>query len=221
MNQLGQPLMEMIAQGSVAVILVIFLFVTDPVIAVFVFGIIGGGYAVLTLVVAPVVRKLGLKRRQWNLERFAASGEAFGAIKDMKIRGTEGYFKDRFAKAATKFSWTQAKNRILAQTPRYAMEGLALSVRFGDPAVEGRYEDLVVGNRQQHTDETPGTETNPAAISLERELSFEREIALGNVHFSYESGGAAALRLRPAGDISCPPQRAGEYCLRDPGKTDT
>lgn len=232
-NGLMRPLVELIAKGVVAVVLVILLLVTDPLVALAVFGVMGGGYAVITVVFSPVLRRLGLKRRKWNLERFSASGEAFGAIKDIKIRGTEETFDERFENAAQHYSWTQAKHHILSSTPKYAMEGVFFSLgiglvvaltalrggfasavpllavyayaaqrlnpalerlyrgvaklKFAGPAVEGLYEDLILGGdrfREQRAVRKEGAS---------RQLLFEREIALKDVSFSYEGGNGTPV----------------------------
>lgn len=127
-NGLMRPLAEAVAKGAVVLALVGFLFVTDPTIAVVATGVLTFGYGGVIFALKPIQLRMGVRRREYNRERFQAAGEGFGAVKDVKIRGTEANFEQQYAAAAKKFSWAQAMNQILSNVPKFILEGIAFAL---------------------------------------------------------------------------------------------
>lgn len=127
-SQVILPGMQMLARGLVAVAIFVFLIVTEPVVAIAVVVVLGGSYAGVFALTRKILERLGRERRQHNLGRFKASGEAFGAIKDVKILGKEPVFERQFANSARGFAWTTALQAIIASLPRYGMQALAVGL---------------------------------------------------------------------------------------------
>ena len=92
-----------------------------------------------------------------------------------------------FAQAVPLLSVYAFAAQRLNPAMEHVYKGVA-KLRFAGPAVEGLYEDLIEGGdryREQRVIRKEGRD---------HELPFDSEIALRNVRFSYESGGAAVLR---------------------------
>lgn len=122
------PMMQMFARGTVAVAIFLFLIFTEPVVALTVVAVLGGAYAGIFAVIHKLLVRLGEERREYNRGRFKASGEAFGAIKDVKILGKEPVFEKQFGESAKGFAWTAALARVLTGLPKYGVEALALGL---------------------------------------------------------------------------------------------
>ena len=123
-----RPGMELIARGIVAVAILIFLFISSPLVALVVTLVVGGAYALVYGLVRSRLTRIGFLTRRYNKERFKYSGEAFGAIKDVKILGKEPVFEQQFAKSSRRFAHQQANRQILTSLPRYIIEAIALGL---------------------------------------------------------------------------------------------
>ena len=64
-------------------------------------------------------------RLENNKLRFLRVSEAFGAIKEIKVGGLEETYIKNYAKSSKTFARMQAMSSIIAQLPRYALEGIA------------------------------------------------------------------------------------------------
>ncbi|TVR52849.1 MAG: ABC transporter ATP-binding protein, partial [Spirochaetaceae bacterium] len=123
-----RPGMEALARGMVALAIVAFLFVSDPVVASAVVVVLGGAYAAAYLIIRKVLTRIGTERKDANRARFKAAGEAFGAVKDVKILGKEPAFEEAFANASRLYSWRQAQRQILGTVPKHVIEMLAFGL---------------------------------------------------------------------------------------------
>lgn len=127
-NQVLKPLVETISYGIVALALMGFLVYLDPLIALAVAGTLSGAYALVYYAIRGFTRAQGRERVTANRERFAAVNEAFGGIKEVKLRGLEPFFLARFDEPSKIFARTQATNAIVSQTPRFIIEAVAFGV---------------------------------------------------------------------------------------------
>lgn len=119
------PAMRLIAAGISVVMLCALLVVLEPVIALGVASVLGGVYGGIYLILRNFMLRIGEKRVMANRARFHSVQEATGGLKDLKIMGLEMRFMDRFRDAAFDFARHQHKARILAELPRFLLEGLA------------------------------------------------------------------------------------------------
>ncbi|MAD94582.1 MAG: ABC transporter ATP-binding protein, partial [Rhodobacteraceae bacterium] len=119
------PLMTLMAQGAIAMALLILLLVVDPLLALSVGLVLGLAYACLFAAMNAWLARLGQARVDANEERFTVLIEAFGAAKEVKVGGLEQAYIRRFAKPAETFAKGQATALIIAQLPRYALEVIA------------------------------------------------------------------------------------------------
>lgn len=125
------PMLKSLAFGITALMIVGFLFWLQPLLAIGVAVIFGGAYLLVYLTIRRVLLRAGEKRVNANTKRFQAVNEAFGSVKEVKILGREGHFLTRYRPAAHTFATAMANSQILAQVPRYAIEGLAFGLIMG------------------------------------------------------------------------------------------
>jgi ATP-binding cassette, subfamily B, bacterial PglK len=119
------PLMTLMAQSTVALMLLTLLIVVDPLLALSVGVVLGLAYAGIFAVMSSWLRRLGQTRIKANKERFTALSEAFGAAKEVKVGGLEQAYIQRFAKPAEIYAKGQATAQVIAQLPRFALEAVA------------------------------------------------------------------------------------------------
>lgn len=118
------PAMQAIAHILVAVFLMLLLVVVDPFLALAVGGVLGGGYAFISMALRRRLKRIGVERRLANRARYRVVQEAFGGIKDVKIAGLEEAFVRRFLRPAQTLSSRQISAGLMAQLPSFAMQGL-------------------------------------------------------------------------------------------------
>ncbi len=120
-----QPGMTVVARAVVGAFLAGLLVVADPVLALSVTLVLGGAYGLLYATTRLYLRRIGIARFQANRERFRITSEGFGGIKEVKLRGLEEAYTERFAQQSRRFALFQAANATLAQLPRYGLEVIA------------------------------------------------------------------------------------------------
>ena len=130
-NGVLRPSMEAFARGSVAIAIVLFLLVANPLVALAAAVVFGGLYSCVYAFVRPRLSRYGRKVREANRLRFKAAGEAFGAIKDVKILGKEESFSRLYAIGARRYATTQAAQQILSMIPAQAMHSMAVGFAVG------------------------------------------------------------------------------------------
>lgn len=125
MSQAVKPMLDLIAYGLVALVIIGLLVVADPRLAAVTTGVVGGLYAATYLLVRGWLRRMGKERVSVNLRRFQAASEAFGGIKDLKVLGREAAYIDRFRRPAHAYSKLQLMQATLSVIPKYIIEAVA------------------------------------------------------------------------------------------------
>lgn len=119
------PAVSILARGVVAIAIVTFLFVFDPLLAALVTLVLGGAYGAVYWAVRRRLARTGDAQRRANQERFLSVNEAFGSIKEMKLRGHEQFFVNRFRSSSYDFARYRASMAIVGHLPRYVLEAVA------------------------------------------------------------------------------------------------
>jgi ABC-type bacteriocin/lantibiotic exporter with double-glycine peptidase domain len=120
------PAMQAFTFGISAILIIGFLFWVSPVAASIVGAVLGGGYGLFYLGLRRTLLRVGQKRTTANMNRFKATAEAFGGIKEIKATGREDAFIAAYELHANEYASTNALEQILALLPRYLIEILAL-----------------------------------------------------------------------------------------------
>ena len=119
------PLLELIAKSVVTLTLIILLIIVDPKLTIIVGLSLGGAYSLIFYFVRHYVNIIGNKRLENNQLRFLAVGEAFGAIKEVKVASLEKIYTKQFSESAIKYAQTQASAQAISQLPRFILEAIA------------------------------------------------------------------------------------------------
>lgn len=120
-----QPVMTLIAQGSVAITLLILLILIDPKLALIVGLTLATAYSFIYKSTRDLLNRMGTERLTANQARFTAVSEAFGAFKEVKVGGLEQAYIQRFSDPAQTFARHQATAHVISQLPRFALEAIA------------------------------------------------------------------------------------------------
>lgn len=119
------PLLTLLAKGMVALAIIILLIIADPIMALIVAIIVFFFYGILISNVKTYLNKIGEKRLKNNKFRFIAINEAFGAIKEIKLKKLEKVHIANFSNSARNLAKVQTISQVVAQLPRYILETIA------------------------------------------------------------------------------------------------
>ena len=113
------------AKGVVGLSLIGFLFFVDPVVASILAGVLGGAYAAVHFTVRAWLDRAGAERVAANTDRYQIVSEAFGGIKQVKLRGSEDSFLGQFDPPSKRYARLQGSYRVVRKSPRYVLEAVA------------------------------------------------------------------------------------------------
>lgn len=119
------PFMTLLAQGTVTFCLLSLLLLVDFQMAVIVGSFLGLTYLAIFVAMSGKLSRLGCARAIANEERYGTVSEAFGAVKEVKVRGLEPVFLGRFSKPAEIYARSQASAQVIGQIPRFVLEAIA------------------------------------------------------------------------------------------------
>ncbi len=118
------PAMKVLSFTTIALFLVILLFIVDPNMALIIsVGAVGsfGGIYVLS---GRMVSRAGRLRARANKDRFRVIQETFGGIKHLKLRGLERDALGRFEEPARSVARAITTSQIISELPRYLLEAV-------------------------------------------------------------------------------------------------
>ena len=113
------------AKAVVALFIIGFLFVVDPIVAGILTVVLGGAYTAVHFTVRAWLDRAGAERVAANTERYQLVSEAFGGIKQVKLRGSEASLLEQFDAPSKRYARTQAHARAVRKSPRYVLEAVA------------------------------------------------------------------------------------------------
>lgn len=126
-NGLIKPVFQLIAQGAVALAMMLLLFFYNPWIAISAAIMIGLMYGAIYVLVRKRLGRTGQARQDANGERFQACNEALGGIKEVKITNAAAAYQQIFNHASREYSRHQANAETLSQSPLYMIETIGYS----------------------------------------------------------------------------------------------
>jgi ATP-binding cassette subfamily C protein len=124
-SQMLQPGLKGVAKAIVALAIIGFLVAVDPVVALIVAVVLSSAYAGVYYLVRNRLDQIGEERVATNTERYQYVNEAFGGIKEVKLRGKEKSFLNRFDPPSRRYGRVQAQYRVIKKAPRYILEAVA------------------------------------------------------------------------------------------------
>ena len=119
------PLIEITSKSFIAIALIILLFIVNPKLSLIVSSSLGFAYLTIYYFIHNLISQNGKRRLHNNQSRFRSVSEAFGAIKEVKVRGLEEIYIKNFSSSSQSYAKTIATAQVLAQLPRYILEAVA------------------------------------------------------------------------------------------------
>ncbi len=119
------PMMNLLSDCAMAVAMLALIIAVDPLIALYLGSALIAGYALTYLLFRNRLALLGKQRVQADKRRFRILSEAFGGIKDIKVKGLEAGYLERFEATAHDLARLQVKGKLIAQLPKHVVEILA------------------------------------------------------------------------------------------------
>jgi ABC-type multidrug transport system fused ATPase/permease subunit len=120
-----RPLIEFVAKSTVAIFLVVLIFIVDLELAMIVCVFLGGFYGIFFYFVRKHLNHIGVQSVKNNEQRFITVNEAFGAAKEVKIGGLEKVYIKLFSNSAKIFAQVHSSSQALSQLPRFILEAIA------------------------------------------------------------------------------------------------
>ncbi len=119
------PGMQMLSNAVIAISIIIFLLILDPLLALTTAATLTLAYAAVFAIVQRKLKRIGKERVVANKQRFQTAAESLGGIKEIKLLGNEDYFLDKYARASTTYARHMALSDALSFIPRYAIDTIA------------------------------------------------------------------------------------------------
>jgi len=126
-NSVMRPAIDAFTHGMGALVILVFLVVLNPLVAVIAAVVFCLLYFGLYVFLRPRLKSFGKVAREANRMRYKITAEAFGGIKDLKILGKELFFTSAYNQGAKHFATSQAANNIYTTLP----EGIIHSMTIG------------------------------------------------------------------------------------------
>jgi len=117
-----KPLMNLVAYGLIALVLIGVIFAVDPKPALIAGSAMGGSYLAIYLLVQRRMAGLGKLRLSANRLRYTSASEALSGIKDVKLLGREKEYLSRYSGPALDYARTSVSAELTSMMPRFVME---------------------------------------------------------------------------------------------------
>jgi ABC-type bacteriocin/lantibiotic exporter with double-glycine peptidase domain len=124
-NAVLMAFLDMVTRIIVSAVILIFLAIMDPVLALATCVILGGAYLLVFLGFKSSLKKEAQRRNQAQAEKYRIVNEAIQGIKNIKLGGYESLYQEYFREPARNFAGSNARSSVIGEMPRYAMEIIA------------------------------------------------------------------------------------------------
>ncbi|EEY97962.1 ABC-type antimicrobial peptide transport system ATPase component [Vibrio sp. RC586] len=122
-----QPLVQINARIATIVLISIFVFLYNPIVAIVGVTILGTAYFTLFSVVKNKLARNGSLISEYSKKRFSLMNEGFGSIKEVQVLGRQDYFIRQFKESGKIFSTSYGSSNSLYNIPRYFIELVVFS----------------------------------------------------------------------------------------------
>ncbi len=130
-NNILTPLLLMNSKIGLIIIMVVAIFIYDPLVAIVGSLFFGTAYFILYAVVRARLLHNGKSISHVTEQRFSLMNEGFGGIKDILLLGRDNDFINRFHQSGQKLAYSMGNNVTLSLVPRYFMELVAFGSIIG------------------------------------------------------------------------------------------
>ena len=118
------PLMTLVSQSALTFAILCLLLFIDLQLAITVIVFLITCYGVIFSSIKECLKNIGQARVKANRQRFTAVSESFGAVKEVKVAGLEGFFAHRFEKPAETYARGQVTSHVISQLPKFVIEAI-------------------------------------------------------------------------------------------------
>ena len=118
-------LITIFSHGLGSGLILLLLIIVDPAIALATFLFFLVFYGLVYAFVTDFVKAAGIKRSEANKDLFLALGESFGAVKEIKLRGSEMNFIRKYSESASGYARSLVVINSVAVIPRFLLEGIS------------------------------------------------------------------------------------------------
>ncbi|MEK7356039.1 MAG: ABC transporter ATP-binding protein [Bdellovibrionota bacterium] len=118
------PFLNLIAYGAVVFAIIALLMVVNPELTIYAGLSLGLAYGAIYVLFHKRLSQLGSERFAANKLRFQILSEAFGGIKELKVRRLEDVFVDRYSTPSKCYAVNKANAQAAMLLPRFALEVL-------------------------------------------------------------------------------------------------
>ena len=116
------PVLNIITKSIVSIFLLTMLFFVDPVMVLVIFTVLGGSYLLVYKLVRNTLRRNGVNSTKTMLERYQITNEAIYGIKNIKLKGVESVYVDKYIRSSLSFYQNNSISSLISILPRYLLE---------------------------------------------------------------------------------------------------
>lgn len=127
-NNVIMPSLRLLSSAVLALAIVGFLVVVDPLISVLSALLLCGGYAMIYLWLRRRLQRLGKEMLVRSGDRYRLVNELSGGFREVKLLGIEDHYMSRYDNVAQRFARAAAILQIMGELPRFVLEALTFGV---------------------------------------------------------------------------------------------
>jgi ATP-binding cassette, subfamily B, bacterial PglK len=125
-NDVMQNVFSLVTNAATATLIVISVILLNPVVAAEMIAALAGGYLLIYLAVRNWLLRAGQAQSALLLEQARTVHDSLGAIKEILVLRIQDYFHRSFERTSRALGRAQANTLLVAQSPRYIMESVAV-----------------------------------------------------------------------------------------------
>ncbi len=125
-NQILQNAFSLITNIVTALFIVVSVMLLNPAVAAAMIVALAGGYVLIYLAVRNRLLRAGEIETQFWIEQAQIVNESLGAIREILILRIQNFFQVGFERSSRSVARAAAHTRLIAQSPRYIMECVAV-----------------------------------------------------------------------------------------------
>ncbi len=118
------PSLRLVSNSILAVSILGFLLMVDPLVTLFCGGVLGLGYGLIYLRVRGQMVRIGTEMTDALKARYLVTKEATGGIKDVKVMGLEEVYVHGYSVEAHRSAKAMARMGLVAEMPRFILEAI-------------------------------------------------------------------------------------------------
>lgn len=118
-------LLGVVAKGLSGIVLISFIVIVDPFVALGTVVVLGGGYMFVYRLIRVRQSRLGAKMVEASVELGRATLEGFAGIKELRVLGRESTSTESYNTVLSTLVKVRAQNLLAASLPRYVIEVIA------------------------------------------------------------------------------------------------